>query len=278
MIVTGHGVPDGVVDRAWQTSEEFFDLPLNEKRAIPLTEEYPFGYSGFEEETLAGSLDQDSAPDLKESFSIGPSDPPPGVPETRWPRRPPGLEAAWLAYYQAMEQLAATLLRSFAVALGLAEDWFADKTDHHASALRALSYPELARPPAPRQLRASAHSDYGCLTILAADGPGLQVQGREGQWLDVPSVAGSFVVNLGDLMAHWTNDHWRSTLHRVVAPPLETQKRRQSIAFFHNVNEDAVIECIKTCVRPDRPAKYPPVSAGEHLRAKHAAATALSKD
>ncbi len=276
LIVTGHGLQDGLLDRVLQVSEEYFDLPLTEKRAIPLTADYPFGYSGFEEETLARSLNEDSAPDLKESFSIGPYDPRADTPPTRWPARPPGFEVAWLAYYQAMEQLAATLLQSFAIALGLPEDWFTDKTDRHASAMRALSYPKLNRSPKTQQQRASAHTDYGCLTILAADGPGLQVQTRAGAWLDVPSVDGSFVVNLGDLLAHWTNDRWKSTLHRVVVPPLEMGKRRQSVAFFHNVNEDAVIECIETCIRPDRPAKYSPMTAGEHLWAKHAAAVEAS--
>lgn len=270
MIVTGHGVADAVVDRVWSITERYFDLPVAEKRAIPLTADYPFGYSGFEEETLAKSLDRAAAPDLKESFSIGPGDS--GV---RWPAAPPGFRGAWADYYRAMERLAATLLRSFALALGLDEQWFEDKIDRHASALRALNYPRLTVAPKEQQLRASAHTDYGSLTILRSGGPGLQVRARDGEWLEVPEVRDSFVVNLGDLMAVWTNDRWVSTLHRVVVPELETQQRRQSLAFFHNVNPDAVIECIETCVSASSPASYPPMTAGEHLARKHRAATRI---
>ncbi len=85
------------------------------------------------------------------------------------------------------------------------------------------------------------------------------------------------MVNLGDLMACWTNDRWVSTLHRVQVPPLEAQERRQSLAFFHNVNEDAVIECIETCCSADNPPRYPPMTAGEHRDKKHRAATASTR-
>ncbi len=274
LIVTGHGVADAVVDRAWKITERYFDLGGAVKRAIPLTADYPFGYLGFEEETLARSRNRDSAPDLKESFSIGPVA---GSHGRRWPVAPPGFEEAWSAYYRAMERLAATLLRSFAVALDLDERWFDDKIDRHASALRALNYPRLSAVSQKHQLRASAHTDYGSLTILKSGGPGLQVQRRDGDWIDVPEVADAFVVNLGDLMAVWTNDRWVSTMHRVVVPPLPVQERRQSIAFFHNVNPDAVIECIESCVSEDNPAKYPPTTAGEHLDRKHRAATGDGK-
>ena len=85
---------------------------------------------------------------------------------------------------------------------------------------------------------------------------------------DVPIVSGCFIVNLGDLMARWTNDYWVSTLHRVVNPPMDAAdlSRRQSLVFFHNPNYDAVIECIASCQGPNRPPKYPVTTSGEHLR------------
>ncbi|NKB68730.1 MAG: isopenicillin N synthase family oxygenase [Candidatus Latescibacteria bacterium] len=273
IVITGHGVSDEIMAAAWASTQGYFDLPVAQKRAIPMSGAYPYGYSGFAEETLAQSRDQEAAPDLKESFCIGPYQTPSTVPATIWPDKPPAFKKAWLAYYQAMEKLAATLLQAFALGLGLDENWFADKIDRHISALRALNYPVLAEQPQKRQLRASAHSDYGSLTILKSGGPGLQVQSREGTWIDVPFIDNAFIVNLGDLMAYWTNDRWVSTLHRVLAPQLETQQRRQSLAFFHNVNPDAAIECIATCAGPDKPPKYPVITAGEHLAQKHAAAT-----
>jgi len=84
----------------------------------------------------------------------------------------------------------------------------------------------------------------------------------------VPIVDGAFIVNIGDLMARWTNDRWVSTLHRVVNPPQDrfAGSRRQSLVFFHNPNYDAVIERLATCRDAAHPAKYPTVTSGEHLR------------
>jgi len=173
-----------------------------------MTKVYPYGYLGFEEETLAKSSNKVSAPDLKESFCIGPPGRRSSVPPTVWPRKPRGFKQAWLSYYKAMEGLSATLLQSFAVALGLDDDWFDDKTDRHIRSMRALNYPVLRKEPKKNQLRAGAHTDYGSLTILKSDSAGLQVKTRDEVWVDVPHITDSFIVNLGDLMAYWTNDRW----------------------------------------------------------------------
>jgi isopenicillin N synthase-like dioxygenase len=112
------------------------------------------------------------------------------------------------------------------------------------------------------------------MTILRTeDAPGgLQVQARDGEWLDVHAVLGSFVVNLGDMMQRWTNDQWRATLHRVAVPPPDKQlgSRRQTLVFFHDPRADAIIECITGCGT----ARYEPVTALEHVQAKAARALA----
>jgi isopenicillin N synthase-like dioxygenase len=84
----------------------------------------------------------------------------------------------------------------------------------------------------------------------------------------VPIIPGCFIVNLGDLMARWTNDAWVSTLHRVVNPPAGAgpESRRMSLVFFHNPNYDAPVACIPTCLKPGDVPKYDPTTSGEHLR------------
>ena len=115
--------------------------------------------------------------------------------------------------------------------------------------------------PLPGQLRAGAHSDYGSLTILFAEpgSRGLQTRSLDGVWREVPIEKGAFIVNVGDLLARWSNDRWVSTVHRVVCEP----EPRQSMAFFHLPNWDAEIACI-----PGEPPRYEPVTAGEHLMSK----------
>lgn len=97
--------------------------------------------------------------------------------------------------------------------------------------------------------------------------------------MEVPQIPNAYVINLGDLMQRWTNERWVSTPHRVVCPPRDKygKSRRQSIAYFFNINADQMVECIETCVTADRPAKYPPVNAMEFLLAKHAASTGKHK-
>jgi isopenicillin N synthase-like dioxygenase len=88
------------------------------------------------------------------------------------------------------------------------------------------------------------------------------VETVDGEWVDVEALDGGLIVNLGDLMQRWTNDRWRSTMHRVVPAG---SGRRLSIPFFHNANWDARVECIVTGGEEPR---YPPTTAGHHLMEK----------
>jgi isopenicillin N synthase-like dioxygenase len=191
---------------------------------------------------------------------------------TIWPARPDGFVEAWRAYYAAMEDLAARIMRVFAVALNLPDDYFAGFIDAPVSALRALNYPEQLVSPKPGQLRAGAHTDYGSLTILLPQegSKGLEIAARDGSWIAVPPIPRAFVINLGDLMQRWTNDRWVSTLHRVVNPSPDDggMARRQSLAFFHQPNWSAEIKCLEACLAPGETPKYEPVLSGPYLMGK----------
>jgi isopenicillin N synthase-like dioxygenase len=169
-----------------------------------------------------------------------------------------------------MGQLAQTLMRIFALALNLDEAFFDNRIDRHISRLRVRNYPAQKAPPVPGQIRAGAHSDYGSLTILAAENKpgGLQVCNAEGEWVDVPVIPGCYIINIGDLMARWTNDAWVSTLHRVVNPPVDAgeDSRRQSLVFFHNPNYDTNIACLPTCLAAGEEPRYSTITSGDYLR------------
>jgi isopenicillin N synthase-like dioxygenase len=279
LAITDHGVDQGVIDSAWGRAKSFFDEPVEVKqRARAPYPGYPYGYLGPNSEALAASRGVATPPDLKESFNGGPLSVPPGLTdkealsfcyaETIWPEAPVGFRPAWQNYYRAMEDLAARIMKMFAVALSLPDDYFASFIDHPISALRALNYPEQTVAPQPGQLRAGAHSDYGSLTILLpqAGSKGLQIARPDGSWMDVPPVPGAFVINIGDLMQLWTNDRWVSTVHRVANPanPEEARARRQSFAFFHQPNWFAEIASLV----PDEAPKYAPVLSGPYLMGK----------
>lgn len=275
--IVNHGIPDEVLAALWDESVAFFDLPEEAKAAVAMPHPgYPYGYGRMAYETLSLSLGSEAPPDLKESFVMGPLDPssPPfDDPDEAsvwsanlWPVELPSLRPAWEAAYRSFSGLASRLLSLMALALDMPEDHFEPLIDRHTSAMRASNYPDLDRPAQAGQLRAGAHTDYGTLTILYPDPliGGLEVERPDGAWAAVRPAPGALVVNLGDGMARWTNGRWRSTMHRVVPVP----GRRQSIAFFHNANWEALIECLPTCLAPGEQPLHPPIAAGPHLMSK----------
>ncbi|MEM7538603.1 MAG: 2-oxoglutarate and iron-dependent oxygenase domain-containing protein [Chloroflexota bacterium] len=272
--ITGHGIPSDLIMQMYGLSRTFFDLPTEQKLTVKQTGDELGGlmYFPMMAESLAASLGDKRPGDFKESLDFGP-----GFMGDAWPTALPTLKQVWYDYYAAMSDLATCLRHIFAAAIGLPKTYFDDKFDRHHSSLRVLNYPEQQVDPLPGQLRAGAHSDYDFLTILwadewAEDSPGgLQAQHRNGDWIDVPTIPDSFIVNIGDAMMRWTNDRWISTVHRVVNPSTEArlQSRRQSIPFFHGANKDAVIECLDAFCDATHPPKYEPITYGEYTQLKY---------
>ncbi len=269
-VIVGHGFSDALLKSMYTVSRTFFDMPTEEKSHVHQTGELLGGLMFFPilAESLAASLGQKTPGDVKESLDYGP-----GFSGDTWPDSPPELCSTWMEYFAAMSMLSANIQRIFALGVGLDENFFEGKFDNHHSSLRVLNYPDQEAMPLPDQLRAGAHSDYGFLTILRTEEApgGLQAQHRNGEWIDIPNVGDGFVVNIGDAMMRWTNDRWVSTVHRVVNPPADSgsSTRRQSMAFFHNPNKDAVIECLPAFHGPNDESKYPPIQYGEYTDLKY---------
>lgn len=283
LVIQGHGIDPQLLERVCRVSHAFFDLPDADKQAIRIPADRYRGYIGMEAESLAASMGVDTPPDVKEGFNIGPvvhergayhSAPDAGsfFADNLWPEQLPEMAPAWEAYYAAMEDLAFHLMRIFAIGLGMPETYFDDKVDKHISNCSAMFYPPQHTPPKPGQLRAGAHTDYGSLTILYKDNApgGLQVQTPSGDWIEAPDVPGAFVVNIGDLMQDWTNQRWKSTMHRVVNPTAaqNAMSRRLALPFFHQPNYDCVVECLPTCVSDNNPARLHKTTSGEHVTRK----------
>ncbi len=292
--IVGHGVPAELIDHVLAEVDAFFHLPLEEKLRIgPASDAINRGFLPLGSEALSYSVGIDTPADLRECFVMGPDD----VPDDEihrldphnvfapnlWPQRPAGLRPAMTAYFAAVAALAHTIVDVYAVALGLPADHFHGHLDHSTETLRVNYYERLApdAPLADSQQRLGAHTDYGITTVLHADRvPGLQLLDLDGAWHDVLAEPGAFIVNLGDLLAQWTNDRWRSTVHRVVAGDgtgVRPGTRRRSLAFFLDGNYDAVVECLPTCREENVPPRYPPTTAGAHLAAKLRGARTLTK-
>jgi len=284
--ITGHGISDHMVEQVHEAAGQFFDLPLAAKlKCAQPGEARSHGYVGVGVEALANTTGENAfpaPPDLCETITFqhcdwercGARD---AFDETiyrpnLWPAEPLGFRPLVEAYFDRVYDLAQTLMRIGALALNLPERYFAPYYDRMSTQLRLTNYPHQTTDPLPGQLRSGAHTDYLGFTILRQDDApgGLQVQTRDGGWIDVPPVPGSFVINAGDLLSRWTNGRWKSNVHRVVNPPRGVGRptRRISIVFFTGPNHNAIIECLPTCRSAENPPRYPPVRAWDHFMEK----------
>jgi len=276
LAVVGHGIDSELVARMFAAVGEFFALPLAAKLAVaPTDPRSARGYSYVGATAQAAAHDEVTATDLNETFNAG-LDPIPDTtyyraaaehfPPSIWPDELAHLRDVWGEYLAAMQALAGRIMGLMATALGLDEHWFDPLIDRPMASITANHYPALDHAPAPDQFRGGAHTDYGTTTVLATDGvPGLQLRDEDGTWAPARPVPGGFHVNTGDMLAHWSGGRWRSTWHRVVAPPGGPPfPERTSIAYFHSPNADAVIAPL-----PGREADgFAPIAAGQYLRAK----------
>ncbi len=267
--IGGHGIPQALIDGAYEAFRCFFALPAE----IRMRYHVPGGggargYTPFKVETAKDS----QYPDLKEFWHIGREIPRDSkyagvMPPNLWPDEVAGFREHGYALYQALDQLGTRVLRALALHIGLAEHWFDDKVDQGNSILRPIHYPPIETDDVPN-VRAGAHEDINFITLLVgASAEGLEVLGRDGRWIPVTTRGDAIVVNIGDMLQRLSNHVYPSTTHRVVNPRnANARKPRYSVPFFLHPNPDFLIDVLPACVSVDNPSRYPhPISAHDYL-------------
>ncbi len=282
--IHGHGVPDEVIEGLASASDSFFvGLSADEKLAYRTPPGVNRGYSPPKSEATSLSLGVEPANkmnDFFEAFNVGltVSDyPGTDLLEEQyqanvWPDLPL-FQGRVEAYKAEARRVAETLMTVSTDALGLPPGYFDSTVDRATGTMRMNNY---ALTPGMHvrldgELRGMGeHTDFGVITVLWADRVhGLQVLGTDGGWYDVQPDEGALLVNLGDIMTRWTNEHWMSTLHRVKPPVVDgTIERRRSVAYFHGCNWDASVEPLPELLEPGEEPLYAAISATEHMRAK----------
>eukprot|EP01023_Acetabularia_acetabulum_P002706 TRINITY_DN1112_c0_g1_i1.p1 TRINITY_DN1112_c0_g1~~TRINITY_DN1112_c0_g1_i1.p1 ORF type:complete len:379 (-),score=45.44 TRINITY_DN1112_c0_g1_i1:465-1457(-) len=279
--VVNHGVSETLIEKQFEQSRKFFEMPEDEKLKI-VVDSNNRGYTPMKEETL--DPQHSSTGDLKEGMYIGreigaqhPEFCCPLHGPNQWPDDNilPQFRSTMEEYMRGVTHLGYKLLELLALSLGMQPNYFQSMFDRPIILLRPLHY--AAQPAAPQQgvFSAGAHSDYGMLTILATDGvPGLQIYHKD-NWMDVKHVPNALIINLGDMLERWTNGKYKSTLHRVVK---KINQERYSTAFFFEPNFDTIVECLPSCVDDKNGAKYPPTTSGQHLLDKYNATHAIYQE
>ena len=264
-----HGIPQDLVDAVFAQCARFFGQSLDAKMKIATSTHTH--YAGFTP-LLAENADTTGTGDLHESFDVwtetrdGEVEVAPGRTKASvnlWPEGLPGFRETLNVYHDAMLDLSRQLCGAMALALDLPEKHFEPLMTRPHAHLRMNYYPPQDKAADESRIGIGAHTDYQCFTILAQDRvPALQVVDKRGEWVLVPPLRGDFVINIGDTMARWTNDTFKSTMHRAINLSGE---ERYSIPYFFGVNYDAVVETLPGCITPERPLKYEPVTAGDYV-------------
>lgn len=286
--VVNHGVPAEQVDGLFDAARALFDLPQAEKDAVSLLNSPVMrGYEAIGGQTL----DAASMPDLKESFYAGIPYPPEhpyvragyqSYGANQWPASLPGLAPRCEAYIDAMCALARRVMQLMALALDLPESTFDDAHASPMVTLRLLRYPPHPAPADggddPRLWGAGAHTDWGAVTLLAQDHHGgLEVCLPDGRWVAAPPLAGSFVVNLGDMVPRWTNGRFHSNPHRV-RNTASGGAPRHSVPFFYSPDYLTRVAPLPGCVDAANPARFAPCTVGEHLHEMYMRTYGLARE
>jgi isopenicillin N synthase-like dioxygenase len=270
--LTGHGFTSAELDAVLAQGRRFFELPVAEKMQVL---SHNVDEPGF---VRTGGLDpeknRDKVVDIKERFSLSrelmPGEelrPNSRTGRSQWPSRVllPEFEPTMKDYIARLQRVVAALNHAFALSLDLPEEHFDADYRQPSTTLTLNYYP----PVDPAKLKStqwsfSPHADYTAFTVLLQDDSGgLQARNAAGDWIDVPPKPGTFVVNVGNLLARWTNDLYTSTLHRALHVG---ERPRISGAFFVYPDDRAVVRCLDTCQGPDHPPRYEPVVTEDYVR------------
>lgn len=262
MYIKNHGVPKALIERMYAVTQAFFDLPLEAKEKLNIIHSGPTlrGYIPFYGE----NVDPKNTRDFKECFDYGQdgSEVSPFFGANLMPEEMPEFKQQCEDYHAAMLSLARQLISAVALSLDLPANYFEKLQRKPITIQRILHYPPQQGAISQEEIGVGAHTDYGFLTILSQDQVGgLQVRNRDGDWVSAPPLEDTFIVNIGDLVQTFTNDRYMSTMHRVINT---SGVERYSIPFFIDLDFDAVVEPVPTCVSTENPAKYAPYTCGQH--------------
>jgi len=273
--IAGGGIAPDLLERVWEVTHWFFDLPPAEKQVAARTEHNSRGY--YDRELTK------NARDMKEVFDFGhvpdpslPEDHPDNHTEDGWNQWPVAdgcahFKQTLTEYYEACGRTSLALLQVMARNLSDHREVLLDDFHPvHTSFLRLNYYPvkdPLGTDPSSRaadsgHMGVHHHTDAGALTLLLQDEvPGLQIR-LDGDWIPVDPIPGTLVVNIGDIAQVWSNDRYTAPLHRVVA---SRNRDRYSLPYFFNPRYTCNYAPIQGLLNDQNPPRYSAINWG-HFR------------
>ena len=262
MTLSNTAISSGDVTSTLDMYRRFFKSPIAVKQSVDMSvtgSNRGWGASKSEQ------VNPKANPDYKEVFDCGvevaADDPQANLSvyaPNHWPNTPEDFQRKIENYFTAARAVAMNVLEGIAVSIGEDAQFFADKFTKPMALLRSNYYPERPIKATENDFGIAAHTDYGCLTLLATDGQaGLEVKLRDGTWMPLSAEPGTFVINFGEMLESWSGGKIKATLHRVIGGAQE----RISIPLFFNPNYDTNVAA---------PNASEEISAGEYLSKRYA--------
>ena len=271
--VSNHGVDARIIANALAMSKRFFTHSLEDKLSVKINDRHR-GFLRVGEARMYGG----ARPDLKESFVFGLdleaghrelAGTNPLLGANQWPRFVPQMRDSACRFFDSVSGCAIDLMRAFAVAMDLQPQTFVRNIEVPTSRGAFIYYPPQAPELGEEQFGVAPHTDYGCLTLLWQDATGgLEVRDTNGDWVTAHPIENTFVVNVGDLLARWSNDRFRSTPHRVIN---RSGAERYSMALFFDPEAGTVIDP-RIALRDGEPSHYEPTTCAAHILGRYQAA------
>jgi len=207
-VITGHDVPPRLIEQTFAEAKRVHALPMSDKVGMKLND-HNNGYMAMGRYAVwTSDVNKNDKPDLNEAFFIRRERAPDNIMRMTgrrftganvWPEESllPDFRAHILDYMRSMEDFTNRLLPAVSVSLELEPGFFTPHFVESQFNLRLSHYPPVAADA--NQFGIAPHSDANFMTFLAqSDVPGLQVRTVDGNWIDMPYIPGSFVVNAGD--------------------------------------------------------------------------------
>jgi isopenicillin N synthase-like dioxygenase len=262
--ITGHGIPNTVIEAARAAAFQFFRSPESEKQTVSVSAKHR-GFLG----QGGAKMRNDAKPDLKESFIWGYEDADGRAPEdhalrgaNQWPVYPPTMQRDAMAYFQHAHEVAHHLMRGFALGLGLDEGFFLASSDQPLSRASFVYYPAQPEDMGVDQFGVGPHTDFGVMTVLCQDSVGgLQVENIDGEWIQAPPLEDTLIVNVADLLSRWTSGAYKSTPHRVVN---SSGRERLSLVLAFDPNPETMIDA-REVFGQDAVVEDEPITCGDYL-------------
>ncbi|XP_027341598.1 protein SRG1-like [Abrus precatorius] len=249
-----HGVSSSLVEKVKLEIQDFFNLPMSEKRKFWQSPQHMEGFG------QAFVVSEDQKLDWADLFFMTTLPKHLRMPHL-FPHFPLPFRDTLEHYSQEIEKLAMVIVEQMGKALKMEENEMRELFEVGMQSMRMNYYPPCPQPE--KVIGLTPHSDGVGLTILlqANEVEGLQIR-KDGMWVPVKPLPNAFIVNVGDMLEIITNGIYRSIEHRAT---VNYEKERISIATFHTSRHDGVIGPAASLISEKTPARFKSIELKDFL-------------